>query len=397
MKLSELFRRQNDTDSAFGELETNLSDVVMFNLVPPLVPEADELSQQRPQEAGPKEEPGAEVQVQSGGEPEPEPQDAEEASSEPRTTPTTQARLAEFTAFEAMQHVAQRDLDVITSTLAKVKGAQHQAREFLNSVHSGIYRSNELELTVAKLGAENRKLMRQAEHVVRMRSQLESLTVAFKRREASLLETAEGLRTSLSTARLDLVEIRSQVVRLETERQEVMNALANAASHSERTARENEILREKNINLATDLDTVARKRTEAERKLDEYVAMHERDTAEAAELRSKLASAEAERQRVQKQNDALQARIIEASEAMATLENELEEQAKRHEVGLQGLKDERETLLARLEISTRAEHDASQEIAELTARLNEATDAERLLAERLAALTPQAETVSEPE
>lgn len=385
MRLTELFKRQGATDNAFEKLESSLSEMLLVEMAPPLQPnhvEAEEVDTAVAEAIEVSaEEPTTEVRGGDAAEAQEEPE--QEA---PRTTAYAQARLAEFAAFENLQHDTQAELELMSGALAKIKSAQHQAREFLNSVHSGIHRSNELELSVAKLTAENRLLYRQAEHVKRLRSRHEALVGAYKNRETKLLDNAETLRSALAAAKLEVVEAKGAITALEAERRETMNALAAATSQAERTARENEVLREKHINLSADLEAVSRKRTEAERRVDEFAAIHSRDTAEIAELRAKLGSADAERQRLQKQNDALQARLTEVNETLHALEREMEEQAQRHDLGLQGLRGERDTLAARLEVLSRAELEAAARIGELTDSLNEAVAERRILEERVASL-----------
>ncbi|HEV7251794.1 MAG TPA: hypothetical protein VGN97_01645 [Mesorhizobium sp.] len=386
MRLTEIFKRQGATDNAFEKLESSLSEMLLVEMAPPLQPNHVEAEEADAAIAEAIEVSAEEPAGETDGEGTAEAQEEEAEQEAPRTTAYAQARLAEFAAFESLQHDSQAELELMSGALAKIKSAQHQTREFLNSVHSGIHRTNELEMSVAKLTSENRLLYRQAEHVNRLRSRHEALVGAYKNREAKLLDNAEGLRSALAAAKLEVVEAKGAIAALEAERRETMNALAAATSHAERTARENEVLREKHINLSADLEAVSRKRTEAERRVDEFAAMHTRDTAEIAELRAKLGSADAERQRLQKQNDALQARLTEMNETLVTLEREMEEQAQRHDLGLQGLRGERDTLAARLEVLSRAELEANARIGELTDGLNDATAERRILEERVASL-----------
>jgi len=396
MRLTELFKRQGDTDNAFEKLESSLSEMLMVEMTPPLQPNDGEAEEVDAAVARAIETSAEEPASERGGEvaaTAPEPEDGPEPEEAPRTTAYAQARLAEFAAFESLQHDTQTELELMSGALAKIKSAQHQTREFLNSVHSGIHRTNELEISVAKLTAENRLLYRQAEHVKRLRSRHEALVGAYKSRETKLLDNAESLRNALAAAKLEVVEVKGAIGALEAERRETMNALAAATSQAERASRENEVLREKHINLSADLEAVSRKRTEADRRVDEFAAIHSRDAAEIAEIRAKLGSADAERQRLQKQNDALQARLTEMSETLAGLEREMEEQAQRNDLGLQGLRTERDTLAARLEVLSRAELEAAARIGELTDSLNEAVAERRILEERVANLLRERDEV----
>lgn len=364
MKLSDLFRRQPLDDVEFGRLENGLSEALMVEFAPPLSPEADLAPLHTADDLGAQDD----------------------AVSAPRITSYTQSRLAEFAAFEHMHIAVQSDLEEVSAILAKIKAASHQSREFLNTVHSSIHRTNELELTAAKSAVHNRLLLRQAEQVNRIRSQHETLVDAFKQREASRRETAETLRGALSSVKLELVEAQSAIATMEAERQDTMTALAAARTQSERMSRENEVLREKQVNLAGDLETVTRKRSEADRKVDELTTIHARDTADIADARSKAASAEAERSRLQKQHDILQAKFVDMTETTAALETEMEEQAKRHDLSMQGLKNERDTLAARLEVSTRAELGAAERVGALNEALSDAVADRRIAQAKAAAL-----------
>ena len=371
MWLNEMFKRQVATDESYVQLESNLSQMLMVEMVPSIATDDEML-----EEVGSVDATGSEIVAA-------EPPHVPEL---PRTTPYTQTRLAEFAALEELQQSAQLELAVVSDALAKIKVAQHQTREFLNGIHANIHRTNDLELSAVRLADENRVLFRQAEHINRLRSQHEALCESVKRRETKLLETAEALRAALSGAKLDLVAAQSTIGHLEADRQDTANSLAFAATQAERTTRENEVLREKQINLAADLEAASRKRTEAERRVDEFAAIHARDAADLAEARLRLGATETERQRLQKQKDALQAQLTEASEALAALEGEMEQATKRHDLTMQGLKSERDTLQARLEVAARAEIDASSRMGELTERLNEAHAERRILEEKFAAL-----------
>ncbi|HTV70607.1 MAG TPA: hypothetical protein VMF90_18920 [Rhizobiaceae bacterium] len=339
MKLMEMFKRQNATDEAFEGLEEELSDMIAVELAPPSAPDALDMDM-----FGDMGE-GVEQTDVSG----------EEGS---RQTPYTVSRLAEHKAFENVLRQTQNDTEMAASLLSRIKVAQHHTREYLNAAYTAIHRANELEVSVARMTDENRVLRRHYDQFQRIREQYDSLTDAFKKREAKLTETADTLRQSASAAKLENIDLGSKLNAAIVEQQEIMNSLAAANLKLESISRENEMLREKQVNLAADNDQASRKRAEAERKAEEVGAAQSRSREQISEMNAKLAMAEAERLRLQKQLDAVSAALTETKETLATLEIDAAEQAKRQDANIQSLKTERDSLMARL--TARAEKEGEE-------------------------------------
>jgi predicted nucleic acid-binding Zn-ribbon protein len=308
-----------------------------------------------------------------------------------RTTQFTQASLASFAAFESLHQGAQEHIEALSSTLAKVTATHHLTREFLNMVHSIIHRGNELEVANGELLTENRRLARQAEHVNRLRGQYEALQEAYKRRESKLVNDAESLRVALGAAKLAAVDANNAVAAMETERAQMLNSLASNTSQVERLGRENEILRERLINLSADLESSAKKHDEIRRKYDELATVHEGQSAQFAESRSRLTEVEKEFVRLQKQHDGLQTRLTEANETIRSMEADVDDEAKRHRTEIQGMKSEIESLKAHMKVAGDKQRDAAGEMETLRARLKDVEAERRIAEDKLEALREENE------
>jgi hypothetical protein len=354
VRFGDLFRRGPNGEDEFSTLEASLADAMLDE---DMGPEAS-----APAEDVVKEEIDVSDAAASGT----------QEQTAPAITEYAQARLTEAAAYEHVQNAAAIDLDAVSVAVSQMKTAQRQTKEFLNGVYASIHRLSELETANTRLLAENRTLFRQAEYVGRLRSQQDGLVEAFKQREEKLIDAADAARRSLAAVKLELVEAQTQATAHLTERHHLQKSLSAASTQSERTMRENEVLRERLANFTADLEVASRRRVEAERKLDEVAALQTRDAADNAELRQHLSTVEAERQRVQKQLEGLQTKHAEGVEALKVSEAETLEQARRHEVSLVNLRNERDMLAARLDHLEKAHAEASQKVAALTAALDDA-------------------------
>ena len=286
-------------------------------------------------------------------------------------TAYAQSSIASLSAFEGMYGEAGEHLRAISDALAKVSTVHHLTREFLGTVHAGIHRSNDIELTNARLVSDNNRLRRQAEMVKKLRSQHEALIEGTKRREAKAQQEIETLRQALAAARYDTIEAKSTIATMETDRAELMNNLAARTAEAERVSRENEILRERQVNLAADLDSAVKRNGDLQRRFDEVNAVHQSEQAQLAELRSKLAAAEGEFFRVQKLNDTLELRLTEAQDATRSVERDMDDQAARHASEVQALTNEIDVLKAKLSVASNGHTDSSAETAGLRHRLKD--------------------------
>lgn len=310
----------------------------------------------------------------------------------PRLTAYAQSRLAALKAFDEMHRNTSVELDQLSAALTRVNAAHHSTREFLSSLHTGVYRANEIEIGHEALVAENRKLSQQVEQVKRLRAQHESLIEAHKRREAKLAQDCDALKVDLGRIGLEANDATNRISVLEAERADLLNTIAVKSSTAERHARENEILREKQINLALDLENTQRRLSEMERKFDELTAIRNAESTQLAEVRAKLSASEKDGYRQQKQQDALQAELEEMRDRAEAAEAAAEDITRRHEGDVQKFMSEIETLKARLEAAGKAQVETSDELGTVKQRLSEASAERKIAEDRLAALKQEYET-----
>jgi chromosome segregation ATPase len=308
-----------------------------------------------------------------------------------RLTAYAQSRLAALKAFDELHRNASVELDQLSAALTRVNAAHHSTREFLSSLHTSVYRANEIEIAHDALVAENRKLTQQVEQVKRLRAQHESLIEAYKRREAKLTQDCDALKVDLGRVGLEANDALSRAAALEAERADLLNTFAVKSSTAERHARENEILREKQINLSLDLEHAERRQTEMERKFDELTAIRNGESAQLAEARARLSASEKESYRQQKQHDALEAQLEEMQDRLQAAEAAADESAKHHETQVQKLKSEVETLKARLEAAGKAHVETSDELGAVKQRLADTAGEKKIAEDRLAALKQEYE------
>ncbi|MBA3447777.1 MAG: hypothetical protein H0T56_09245 [Pseudaminobacter sp.] len=298
-----------------------------------------------------------------------------------RLTLHTQNRLANLAAIDEARGNMQHDLAQIGSALANIVASQNLSRDFLNDCHSDIRRANELELANANLSATNRKLGDRADKLEKLRVRYDQLLEVLKRRETKLMAETDSLREDLSSIKLETVEAKNAIARAEFLQGELHTALASKSNEAERSMRENELLREKNVNLALDLDKALQRQGETRRKYEDLSAIHATESALVAKITAKLASEEKETARLQKLNDALEARMVEADENAASFTREMNEREELYQSENYALKSEIQTLLSRLNVGAADQAETANELTTLKARLNEA-ESEKQFAER---------------
>ncbi len=234
-----------------------------------------------------------------------------------RFTLHTQNRLAALASFDELYHDAQQHLQEINAKLSEVATSHHLTREFFNVIHSDIHRANELEFANATLHAENRKLSDQLHDAGRKQQERENRIEALQHREAALLREKEALRATLSAAKLELVEAANTISRNELELGGMAKVLSTRTVEAERRLRENEVLREKHVNLSIDLDNSLKREAEARRKLDEISTIHANEASRYSELLGALAKSEKEVMHLQKAFETSQAKQTETIESSA--------------------------------------------------------------------------------
>jgi hypothetical protein len=311
----------------------------------------------------------------------------EEADDPHRLTFYTQSRLAALSAFEEVVRGADHDLQHLNDILVRQNAAHHSTREFLNTMHAGIHRANELELSNSSLLSENRKLHQQLDQALKLRGQHETLLETYKRREAKLVQDNEQLLLELENTRQEASDAVATIAIIEAERSDLVGELAVKSSNAERVARENEILREKQINFSLELEHSLRRYTEVERKYEELSAIHKGETLQISELQAKLARAEKESYRVQKLADTAQLKLSEMEDALAAAEADLGEIDKRHADELHTLKALNDAMQGRLDATSKAQLRASNELGELKLKLADAVSDRKALEDRLSMLS----------
>jgi chromosome segregation ATPase len=309
-----------------------------------------------------------------------------------RLTSHTQNRLAALASFDELYRDAQQYLQDINAKLSEVTTSHHLTREFFNIIHSDIHRANELEFANSTLATENRKLLEQLHDAGKRQQERENAVETLQHREASLLQEKENLRAALSAAKLELVEAANTISRNESELGDLMKTLSARTVEAERRLRENEVLREKHVNLSIDLDNSLKREAEARRKLDEISAIHAGEAARYSELLATLAKSEKEAMRLQKALETAQAKQAEMDEAAGNLEVEREAEMQRTIAEMRGLRSEIQSLQSRLEIASNEQIETANEISKLKVQLNDAITEKHVAQERLSALKKENET-----
>jgi chromosome segregation ATPase len=308
-----------------------------------------------------------------------------------RLTSYAQGRMAALESLEELHRNAHDHLESVGSGLAEIITSHHLTREFLNAVHSDIHRASELEATSNALAAENRKLSEQLHDALKKHQELETALEALRRRETGLLQDRDALRIEISSLKLENVELGNNLSRTESERGDLVKTLSTRTVEAERRLRENEMLREKQVNLSIDLEKALKRETELRRKFDEVSASHSNETARHRETQASLTKTEKEIIRLQKQAEIAEAKQAELHEVAIGREAESEAEQKRGMAEIRGLKDEIQSLHSRLETASAGQTDASEEIARLKSQLDDMTTEKQIAQEMIATLKRESE------
>jgi len=288
----------------------------------------------------------------------------QDGDQQERVSPHTQSRLAGHAAFDLARSRAQEDLSRVAEALSSIAASQHMSRQFLDDTYADILRANSLENANTAQAAENRRLLERVDKLERLRGRYDQLIEVLKRREAKLAREAEAAREALGSLRLDLVEARSAIVRSESLYGELQVEHGARGGEIDRMAREAEILREKITGLTVERDLAQKKQAETRRRAEELSAMHASDSARLAEILARLVAEEAESARLQKLNDALEAKLIDANENAARLTAEARERDRHHQAEKLALREEVKALNDRLQ-------GAANQHLEIVAHMNE--------------------------
>jgi chromosome segregation ATPase len=384
MNFMGMLKRDGKLDKAFEELQTGMLDVLdedLFSL-PDTAQPADDIAAS--EETTVMEEVKTDEHFPDGRFEEPQ---------EPavRLTSYAQGRMAALESLEELHRNAHDHLESVGSGLAEIITSHHLTREFLNAVHSDIHRASELEATGNALAAENRKLSEQLHDALRKQQELETALEALRRRETGLLQDRDALRIELSSLKLENVELGNNLSRTESERGDLVKTLSTRTVEAERRLRENEMLREKQVNLSIDLEKALKRETELRRKFDEVSAGHSNETMRHRETQATLTKTEKEIIRLQKQVEIAEAKQAELHETAIGREAESEAEQKRGMAEIRGLKDEIQSLHTRLETASASQADASEEIARLKSQLDDMATDKQITQETIATLKRESE------
>jgi DNA repair exonuclease SbcCD ATPase subunit len=390
MNLANILTRKDPLKKAFVTLEDGMTDILNeeFMLPPepePVQPSSDDIIEGLAEEFSAQL--AAEIETDEAVEVETENDDAAaeappaaEENAE-RLTSHTQNRLAGLAAVDEARNAIQQDLTQISTALSSIVASQNLSREFLDDCYADIRRANELEIMNTNYAAENRRLGDRVDKLEKLRARYDQLIEVLKRREGRLMIEAEDLRESLSSAKLEAVEAKNAIARAEFVQGELHTSLAAKTNEAERYMRENEMLREKNVNIALDLDKALQRQAETRRKYEDLAAVHASESALVAKTAAKLASEEKEATRLQKLNDMLEARLVEANEHITGFTREMHEREELYQSENHALKGEIQTLLSRVHASAAEQAETAVELTALKTRLNE-LESEKQFAER---------------
>jgi DNA repair exonuclease SbcCD ATPase subunit len=314
------------------------------------------------------------------------------ADSAVNLTSHTRNRLTALNTFEKIYGNADGYLHEINSKLVAIRTLHGSVGELINILHSEIHRANELELANATLLAEHRNVWEQLQDSNRKHQEREQTLERLQQRETMLVQDAEALRAALSTAKLELVEASNARSTHETQLGELTKTLSARTIEGERRARENEALREKNVNLSIELDKATKREAESRHKLEELSRSYANETARSSEVRATLSKNENEILRLQKALDHALSRQAEMQQSADVLEADRQAEVQRSAAEFRGLRSEIQSLQSRLEVALSENSAVVGEIAELRMQLRDLAAEKQVADERLSALIRESES-----
>jgi hypothetical protein len=404
----DLIRRADKSDGAMDELQAGMSEALDANIaeeirsaveadmedleLPVVALDTAEKVEAEPRKLEAEQKPEAERR-----EPETEPslQAAEAASvvtaEAPRLTAYAQSRLAALESFEKLHRDTQEYLQQIEGRLAEITTSQQLTRRFFTILHGDIRRTNEFELANVAHVAEQKRLGEQVGELTRKLQERDATVETLRQRETSLGQDNEQLRASLAAVKMELVESTSSNARNEAKLGEAIKTLSGQTVEAERRARENELLREKQVSLQIELDKAHKREAEAQRTIDEMTDIHANETAQHAELVAALGKSEKEVSRLQLAIEAGQMKQAEMTEAALIVAGERESDTQRMLAEMGGLREEIQVLQARIEAAGADHAEALSRISGLKAQLSDANSARQVVDEKLASLMKEHE------
>ena len=318
-----------------------------------------------------------------------DPESSEVASSpEPtrRLTPHSQSRHTTLKSVEELNQVTQDHLQQIEGRLTEITTSQQLTRRFFTILHADIDRANDLELANAGLVAGQRKLADQVSDLTRKLQERDIVIEGLRQGETSLTQDNEQLRSTLSALKVELDEATNDSARNEARLGEAVTIVAAQTVEAERHARENEVLREKQVNLQVDLNKALKCEADAQRRIEEMSAIHASEIAQHAELVAALGKSEKELSRLQLVVESAQRKEAEMAKAAAIAAAEREGEVGRMQADIGGLRAAIEGLQARLEATTNEHSEAVSQITSLKGQLKDTISDKQVVDEKLAAL-----------
>ncbi len=308
-----------------------------------------------------------------------------------RLTSNSKKFLSGFDTFEAQYLESQADLKEISEKVSKLAVSQHLTRDFLNMMQASIYHGNEVELSNKELHAKNRALNNELESAKSLAIKLKQNVDEVQRQETRLQQEKDSLRSALTTATDELSELRTEAAANDAELSDLRRELAAKTSLAEKMSRDNELVREKHVNLSVELDAALKASSEMRRKNDEMSTNLKSTSAELAETSDQLAEAQKELGRLGRELETQSSKLSETTDTLRTVEFERDEAASQHKADIQAIRTEFTNLDTRFQATSREQENATEELIGVKLKLNDAVSEKRVAEEKANALARELE------
>lgn len=296
-------------------------------------------------------------------------------------TPYTQGRLAALADIDEGLSDFQGKVDSIEDSLSQIGSIYAMARDFLDTAHADLRRANELENMNVDLQDEVRRITGRAEQAETRAAQLEGAAEAQNKREAGLREDIEKLRAQLLQSKSSLAEAERTLTRAENERFDFEKKIGIAASMTEKLQRDNDAMREKQVNLGFEAEKFQKQAVEYRRRFDELSAIHESESQRLADTIARNGELENETIRLNREKELASAKLGEAEQVIRGMETDRLDEENRHIAEVHALEEEIKMLTSRLEVYSSELSEKDTENAELRSQLS-ATRGDKNVAEQ---------------
>ena len=308
-----------------------------------------------------------------------------------RLTSNSKKFLSGFDTFEAQYLESQADLKEISEKISRLAVSQHLTRDFLNMMQASIYHGNEVELSNKDLHGKNRALNNELENAKSLVIKLKQHADELQRREARLQQEKDSLRTALTTANDELSELRTEVAANDAELTDLRRDLAAKTSLADKMSRDNELVREKHVNLSVDLDSAMKAASEMRRKNDEMSTNLKSTSAELSETTEQLAEAQKEMARLGRELEMQTSKLSETTDALRVIEFERDEADGQHKAEIQAIRTEFTNLESRFQATSREQENATEEVIAIKLKLSDAVSEKRVAEEKAVSLAREIE------